>query len=38
MAKVKATIVKRIIKAKKKGVLKKHRNKHESVKPYNRQG
>lgn len=38
MAKVKKEVVKRIIKTKKKGVAKKHPNKHESVKKYNRQG
>ena len=36
MAKV--VTVKLVKKVKKKGPQKKHRNKHESVKPYNRQG
>jgi len=38
MAKVKKEAVKRIIKTKKKGVAKKHLNKHEDSKKYNRQG
>lgn len=38
MAKVKKEAVKRIVKTKKKGVAKKHVNKHESIKKYNRQG
>lgn len=38
MAKNKEVHTKRIIKAKKKGVAKKHPNKHSSKKAYNRQG
>lgn len=38
MAKVKQTSVGRVLKPKKKGKQKKHRNKHESVKAYNGQG
>lgn len=38
MAKNKEVSIKRIIKTKKKGVAKKHPNKHEDNKKYNRQG
>ena len=38
MAKVKQASVGRVVKPKKKGSAKKHRNKHESVKKYKGQG